>query len=110
MEKELLYKRRQTIVEHPFGTMKRQWGFSYILTKRGISRASSDVGFMFIAYNLRRIGNILTSNVLKEYLRMLVLYFLAVFDLLRGNLLIPEELIFTRIYLALRNRLWLKWA
>ncbi|MDO9579990.1 MAG: transposase, partial [Bacteroidales bacterium] len=48
-EKERLYKRRQAIVEHPFGTIKRQWGFSYILTKKGISRASADVGFMFIA-------------------------------------------------------------
>jgi hypothetical protein len=75
-EKEHLYKRRQTIVEHPYGTIKRQWGFSYILTKRGISRASSDVGFMFIAYNLRRIGNILTHNQLKEYLRILVFLFL----------------------------------
>jgi len=36
---------------------------------------------MFIAYNLRRIGNILTLNVLKEYLRMLVSVFLAIFDL-----------------------------
>jgi hypothetical protein len=72
-EKEHLYKRRQAIVEHPFGTIKRQWGFSYILTKKGIGRASSDVGFMFIAYNLRRIGNILTHDRLKEYLRILVL-------------------------------------
>ncbi|MCJ7448379.1 MAG: IS1182 family transposase, partial [Bacteroidales bacterium] len=65
-EKERLYKRRQAIVEHPYGTLKRQWGFSYILTKKGISRASSDVGFMFIAYNLRRIVNILTHDRLKE--------------------------------------------
>ena len=72
-EKELLYKRRQAIVEHPYGTIKRQWGFSYILTKKGISRASSDVGFMFIAYNLRRIVNILTHDRMKEYLRILVL-------------------------------------
>jgi len=74
-EKEHLYKRRQAIVEHPFGTMKRQWGFSFILTKKGISRASSDVGFMFIAYNLRRIGNILTRDRLREYLRILVSIF-----------------------------------
>ncbi len=47
-------------------------GFNYILTKKGIARAGSDVGFMFIAYNLRRIGNILTMEVLKEYLRILV--------------------------------------
>jgi hypothetical protein len=33
---------------------------------------------MFIAYNLRRIGNILTREVLKEYLRMLVPLFLAI--------------------------------
>jgi len=76
-EKEHLYKKRQAIVEHPFGTIKRQWGFSYILTKKGIERAGADVGFMFIAYNLRRIGNILTSDLLKEYLRILVLLFFS---------------------------------
>jgi transposase len=82
-EKEQLYKRRQTIVEHPYGTIKRQWGFSYVLTKKGICRAASDVGFMFIAYNLRRIGNILTMDVLKEYLKVLASLFLAVFGLNR---------------------------
>lgn len=81
IEKEHLYKRRQAIVEHPYGTLKRQWNYSYILTKKGISRASADVGLMFIAYNLRRIGNILTMNVLKEYLRMLSSLFLSLFDL-----------------------------
>jgi transposase len=81
--KEHLYKRRQAIVEHPYGTLKRQWGFSYILTKKGISRASADVGFMFIAYNLRRIGNILSPNVLKEYLRILVSLFFSKIHLSR---------------------------
>jgi hypothetical protein len=85
-EKEKLYKRRQAIVEHPYGTIKRQWGFSYILTKKGMSRASSDVGFMFIAYNLRRIGNILTHDRLKEYLMILLSSFLLVFNLYRGSL------------------------
>jgi transposase len=80
-EKEHLYKRRQAIVEHPYGTIKRQWGFSYILTKKGKARASADVGFMLVAYNLRRIGNILTSKVLKEYLEMLISLFLAIFGL-----------------------------
>jgi hypothetical protein len=36
---------------------------------------------MFIAYNFRRIGNILTLKVLKEYLGMLVSFFLAISDL-----------------------------
>jgi len=53
------YKKRQAIVEHPYGTIKRQWGFSYISTKKTMQRASADVGFMFIAYNLKRIWNIL---------------------------------------------------
>jgi transposase len=78
IEKEHLYKRRQTIVEHPYGTIKRQWGFSYILTKKGVERASSDVGFMFIAYNLRRIMNILTTEVFKEYLRILASFFATI--------------------------------
>ena len=76
-EKEHLYKRRQAIVEHPYGTLKRQWGFNYILTKKGIERASADVGFMFIACNLRRIGNILTRDQLRGYLRILISLFLS---------------------------------
>jgi transposase len=78
-EKERLYKRRQAIVEHPYGTLKRQWGFNYILTKKGMERASSDVGLMLIAYNLRRIVNILTPDRLKEYLGILFSMFLDLF-------------------------------
>jgi transposase len=74
------YKQRQAIVEHPYGTIKRQWGFSYILTKQGKERASADAGFMFIAYNLRRIMNILGQEAFKKYLRMLVLKFLQLFS------------------------------
>jgi transposase len=92
-EKEHLYKRRQEIVEHPYGTIKRQWGFSYILTKKGMERASSDVGFMFVAYNLRRIANILTPAVLKEYLRILVSLLRQVFDLVKAILTSSDKLI-----------------
>ena len=78
IHKEHQYKRRQAIVEHPYGTLKRQWGFSYILTKKGINRASADVGFMFIAYNLRRVINILGQELFREYLRVLIQPFLNV--------------------------------
>lgn len=77
------YRQRQAIVEHPYGTIKRQWGFSYILTKRYIERASADVGLMFVAYNLRRIINILGKEVLSGYPRMLVFCFLSVTELVR---------------------------
>jgi transposase len=69
------YRRRQAIVEHPYGTIKRQWGFSYVLTKKGIQRASADVGLMFIAYNIRRIMNILGKDELEKYLKEVVLIF-----------------------------------
>jgi|WetSurMetagenome_2_1015567.scaffolds.fasta_scaffold71244_1 transposase len=106
-EKEHLYKRRQAIVEHHYGTLKRQWGFSYILTKKGMKRAGSDVGFMFIAYNLRRIGNILTREVLKEYLRILVLLFSSIFDLPGRYLMISEDLFSAEIKLKVENHLGL---
>lgn len=64
-----LYKRRQALVEHPFGTMKRQWGFNYIMTKKSKARASADVGFIFIAYNLRRLFNILDKDQLIAFLK-----------------------------------------
>jgi transposase len=67
-QKHEVYKKRQAIVEHPYGTIKRQWGFNYIITKRGKQRASADVGLMFTAYNLRRIINILGINELRKYL------------------------------------------
>jgi transposase len=66
------YKKRQAIIEHTYGTIKRQWGFSYICTKKGIKRASADVGLMFTAYNLRRLMNSIDKNVLKQYFRELV--------------------------------------
>ena len=72
-----LYKRRQAIVEHPYGTIKRQWGFNYIMTKKGIKRASADVGLIFTVYNLRRIMNILSTEMFKKYLKVLALFILT---------------------------------
>ena len=54
-----------------------QWGNSYILTKKGKDRASADVGFMFVAYNLRRLISILEPEIFKKYLSMLILQFIA---------------------------------
>jgi len=60
-----LYKKRQEIVEHPFGTIKRQWGFDYTLMK-GKKKVDGDVGLIFIAYLLTRMRNILGLNGLTE--------------------------------------------
>lgn len=64
-----LYKQRQAIVEHPFGTIKRQWGFDRIMTKKGIKRASADFGLIALAYNLKRIINIMGIKELTELLK-----------------------------------------
>jgi len=93
------YKQRQAIVEHPYGTIKRQWGFSYILTKQGRQRASADAGFMFIAYNLRRILNILGIDTFRDYLKTLALSFLHLFSHIRTEISLFKKFIFFEIYL-----------
>src|SRR5690554_3704253 len=70
-----IYQKRQAIVEHPFGIIKRQWGFDHIMTKKTKKRASADVGLIYIAFNLRRIFNILNQNDLKKYLSVLAFCF-----------------------------------
>jgi len=60
-----LYRRRQEIVEHPFGTIKRQWGFDYTLMK-GKKKVDGDVGLIFIAYLFTRMRTILGLKGLME--------------------------------------------
>lgn len=73
-----VYRRRQAIVEHPFGIIKRQWDFYYIMTKKSIKRASADVGLIFTAFNLRRILNLVDKSLLKAYLKGLALYYMVI--------------------------------
>lgn len=77
------YRRRQAIVEHPYGTIKRQWGFSYIMTKKYKKRAEADIGLIFTAYNLRRIMNIIGTDVLKEYLKACITLCINVLNVVR---------------------------
>lgn len=79
-----IYKQRQAIVEHPFGTMKRQWGYDHIMTKKSLKHAAADVGFIFIAYNLRRLINIIGIKALIKLFRSIstqLTYYLTKFYL-----------------------------
>jgi hypothetical protein len=89
-----VYKQRQSIVEHPYGTIKRQWGFYYIITKRGMKRASADVGFMFIAYNLRRLINIIGKTLLTKFLQELVLSFFEILASVKAIIFKIRRIIF----------------
>jgi transposase len=80
-----LYRKRQAIVEHPFGIIKRQWDFYYIMTKKTIHHAQSDVGLIFTCFNLRRIFNIIDQNQLKMYLKELELYFFILRSYFKPN-------------------------
>lgn len=64
------YKRRQTIVEHPFGTIKRSWGFHYTLLK-GKEKVSGEMAIVFTTYNLRRVMSIIGVKSLLEGLKRL---------------------------------------
>jgi transposase len=97
-----LYRRRQAIVEHPYGTIKRYWGFSYVVTKKGIKRAEADVGLMFTAYTLKRIMNILDQKTLKAYLRKLSLFSWRINTVLKSFLRQLSNFIFSNSYTELQ--------
>jgi len=62
------YKLRQQITEHPFGTLKRQRGFTFALV-RGKEKVLGEVGLMFTGYNLSRCISILGAVNLIKALR-----------------------------------------
>jgi len=90
-----LYKRRQAIVEHPFGTIKRQWGFNYTLMK-SIPKVQTEFSIIMLCYNLRRAMSILGANDLKEALKDLYIQFFTltatVTYIVRFHLLKPCKL------------------
>jgi transposase len=56
--------RRQT-VEHPFGTLKAWMGATHFLTKT-LDRVSTEMSLHVLAYNLKRVMNILGTTALME--------------------------------------------
>ena len=68
------YKLRQQIIEHQFGILKRQWGFTFTLLKRKVN-VMSEVNLLMMVYNLTRMISIigistrpnLSSSVTKLY-------------------------------------------
>ena len=69
------YRQRQQITEHQFGTLKRQWGFTYTLMK-GKENVLSEVYLCFSVYNLLRMVQILGVDELRKRLKRLSLFFL----------------------------------
>ena len=57
---------RKSIVEHPFGTMKRAFNQGYLLLK-GLRKTAGEVGFTMLAYNMRRVLNILGPGFMRVF-------------------------------------------
>jgi hypothetical protein len=56
-DKEII-RQRKSIVEHPFGTIKRSIDAGYCLT-RGLRNVAGEFSLTFLAYNIKRVINIL---------------------------------------------------
>jgi len=56
-----IYKQRKSIAEHPFGTVKNSMDGRYCLTK-GKRKVTGEFALLFMAYNLKRVINILGSK------------------------------------------------
>jgi transposase len=77
------YAQRQAICEHPFGTIKRAWGYSYTLLK-GLKKVNGEMALICTVYNLRRSFTILGVNQLLSLLKAQKLQTMAyIFDYFR---------------------------
>ena len=66
------YRRRQAIVEHPFGTLKRQWHMDHTLL-HGKEKVITEYRIAAIAYNLCRSLSILGREELVKRLKQILL-------------------------------------
>jgi hypothetical protein len=64
-----LMVQRASTVEHPFGTMKWWWDGGHFLLK-GLRKVRGEFSLMTLAYNLRRVMNLLGVECLLEALRI----------------------------------------
>ena len=60
-------QQRKKMVEHPFGVLKHWWGHSHFLL-RGLKKVRGEFSLSALAYNLRRVLNIVG---VKELLKAL---------------------------------------
>lgn len=61
-------RRRKALVEHPFGTLKRWFGYTYFLVK-GLEMVRAEWTLMTLAYNLKRVLNLVSFQQLMAALK-----------------------------------------
>ena len=63
-----LYRQRQEINEHIFGTIKRQWGYNHT-NLRGLEKVNGEHSLIMLVYNIKRTINILGIPKLIERIK-----------------------------------------
>ena len=59
-------RQRASLVEHPFGTLKRWFGWDHFLV-RGFKKVRGEMALMVLGYNLTRVINILGLQAFRDY-------------------------------------------
>ena len=67
-ENKKFIEKRKEIVEHPFGTIKRSFGYTYFLLK-GIEKVRGEFSLVCFVYNLKRVLNIVGTKGLMEAIK-----------------------------------------
>lgn len=57
------FKLRKTLAEHPFGTIKRWFGYTHFLLK-GLAKVQCEWSLTTLAYNLKRVLNLVSFKKL----------------------------------------------
>ena len=63
-----MMRRRRATVEHPFGTLKAWMGSTHFLT-RTLPRVSTEMSLHVLAYNMKRMLNLVGTKPLIEAIR-----------------------------------------
>ena len=59
------FKLRKTLAEHPFGTIKRWFGYTHFLLK-GLTKVRCEWNLITLAYNLKRVLNLVSIEKLMQ--------------------------------------------
>jgi hypothetical protein len=59
------FRLRKTLAEHPFGTIKRNFGYTHFLLK-GLTKVRTEWSRITLAYNLKRVLNLVNFQKLMQ--------------------------------------------
>ena len=102
LENPHYYRKRQQIIEHQFGTLKRQWHFDYTLTKTK-EKVLGDVYLAFTCYNLKRTVSILGFDALMIKIKAILTPFLVKYAFFRAQKDLFKRFL-TKIKIPLQNK------